>query len=42
MSTVRGNPVYIYEKFYSEEFKLIGNFVSVRRVGKFLGISLVL
>ena len=36
MSTKRGNPVNIYEKFSSEGFKLIGSFVSARRAGKFL------
>ena len=39
MSTVRGNPVNIYEKCSSEGFKLIGNFISARRAGKFLDIS---
>lgn len=39
MSTVRGNPVNIYEKCSSEGFKLIGSFVSARRAGKFLNIS---
>ena len=39
MSAIRGNPVNIYEKCYSEGFKLIGNFVSAIRAGKFLGIS---
>lgn len=39
MSSKRGNPVNIYEKCTSEGFKLIGSFVSARRVGKFLGIS---
>jgi group I intron endonuclease len=39
MSAVSGKPVYIYEKFSSEEFNLIGSFVSARRAGKFLGIS---
>jgi group I intron endonuclease len=39
MSAVRGNPINIYEKCYSEGFKWIGNFVSARRAGKFLGIS---
>ena len=34
-----GKPVNIYEKFDSSGFKLIGSFVSVRRAGKFLGIS---
>jgi len=34
-----GKPVNIYEKFDSSDFKLIGSFVSVRRAGKFLGIS---
>ena len=39
MSAVSGNPVNIYEKCSSEEYKLIGGFVSARRAGKFLGIS---
>ena len=39
MSTKSGNPVNIYEKCSSEEFKLIGSFVSARRAGKFLEIS---
>jgi group I intron endonuclease len=39
MSAIRGNPVNIYEKCSSEGFKLIGNFVSARRAGKFLDIS---
>jgi len=41
MSTVsaRANPVNIYEKCSSEEFKLIGSFVSARRAAKFLEIS---
>jgi group I intron endonuclease len=39
MSAIRGNPVNISEKGSSVEFKLIGNFVSARRAGKFLGIS---
>ena len=39
MSSKRGNPVNIYEKYSSEGFKLIGSFVSARRAGKFLGIS---
>ena len=39
MSSVRGNPIYIYEKCTSEEFKLIGQFISARRAGKFLDIS---
>ena len=39
MSAVHGNPVNIYEKCYSEGFKLIGSFVSARRAGKFLDIS---
>jgi Cytochrome C oxidase subunit II, transmembrane domain/GIY-YIG catalytic domain len=36
---ISGNLVNIYEKFTSSEFKLIGSFVSARRVGKFLGVS---
>lgn len=39
MSSVRGNPIYIYEKCSSEGFKLIGSFISARRAGKFLNIS---
>lgn len=39
MSSVRGNPVNIYEKCTSEGFKLIGNFVSARRAAKFLNMS---
>jgi group I intron endonuclease len=39
LSVINGNPVNIYEKFSSKEFKLIGSFVSARRAGKFLGIS---
>ena len=39
MSEVRGNPVNIYEICNSEGFKLIGNFISARRAGLFLGIS---
>jgi len=39
MSAISGKPVYIYEKFSSEGFNLIGSFVSARRAGKFLGIS---
>jgi group I intron endonuclease len=39
MSVIHGNPLNIYEKCSSEEFKLIGSFVSARRAGKFLEIS---
>lgn len=39
MSSIRGYPVYIYEKCDSEGFKLIGIFVSIRRAAKFLEIS---
>jgi len=39
LNVVSGNPVNIYEKFSLKGFKLIGSFVSVRRTGKFLGIS---
>ena len=39
ISTVRGYSVYIYEKYDSEGFNLIGSFVSIRRAAKFLGIS---
>jgi len=31
MNAVSGNPVNIYEKCFSEEYKLIGGFVSARR-----------
>lgn len=39
MSTSKGHLVYIYEKYDSSGFKLIGSFVSMRRAAKFLGIS---
>jgi len=39
ISVIRGNPVNVYEKCSSQGFKLIGNFVSARRAGKFLGMS---
>ena len=39
MSSKQGYPVYIYEKFDSEGFNLIGTFVSIRRAAKFLEIS---
>ena len=39
MNAVSGNPVNIYEKCSSEEYKLISGFVSAKRAGKFLGIS---
>lgn len=39
ISTIRGNPVNIYEKSSSEGFKLIGSFVSARKAGIFLNIS---
>ena len=39
MSAKKGNPVNIYEKCSSEEFKLIGSFISARRAGKFLEMS---
>jgi len=39
MSVIRGNPVNISEKCFSDRFKLIGSFVSARRAGIFLGIS---
>jgi len=39
LNVVSGNPVNIYEKFSSKGFYLIGSFVSVRRAGKFLGLS---
>jgi group I intron endonuclease len=38
-SVVSGKPVYIYEKFSSSGFNLIGSFVSARRAGIFLDIS---
>jgi hypothetical protein len=39
MSASRGYLVNIHEKCDSEGFQLIGSFVSIRRAGKFLGIS---
>jgi hypothetical protein len=39
MSAVTGNPVNIYEKCSIEGFKFIGNFISARKAGLFLGIS---
>ena len=39
MSASRGYSVYIYEKWDSEDFNLIGSFVSIRRAAKFLEIS---
>ena len=39
MSEAIGYPVYIYEKNYSNEFKWIGTFISMKRAGKILGIS---
>jgi len=39
MSAVSGYPVYIHEKCDSKGFKIIGNFVSIRRAAKFLDIS---
>jgi group I intron endonuclease len=39
MSKVKGNPVNIYENCNSEGFNLIGNFISARKAGLFLGIS---
>jgi group I intron endonuclease len=39
ISKSNGNPVNIYEKNSTEEFKLIGSFVSARRAAKFLGMS---
>jgi len=39
ISSVKGNPVNIYEKCSKEEFKLIGNFISARKAGLFLGFS---
>ena len=38
-SKSNGNPVNIYEKCSSEEFKLIGSFVLARRADKFLDRS---
>lgn len=34
-----GNPVNISENFSSDEFNLIGSFVSARRAAKFLNMS---
>ena len=39
MSAIHGHPINIYEKSSSGKFNLIGNFVSIRKAGKFLGIS---
>ena len=39
MSSKHGSSVNVYEKCDKEGFKLVGNFVSARKVGKFLGIS---
>ena len=39
ISKVKGNPVNLYEKCNSEGFKFIGNFISARKAGLFLGIS---
>jgi group I intron endonuclease len=39
MSLVRGNPINVYEKCDSSGFQLIGSFVSIRKAGKFLGMS---
>jgi len=39
MSKTKGNPVNIYERCNSEGFKFIGNFISARKAGLFLGIS---
>jgi group I intron endonuclease len=39
ISKSNGKPVNIYEKCSSEEFKLIGSFVSARRAAKFLNMS---
>jgi hypothetical protein len=39
MSAIYGYPINIYEKSSSGKFNLIGNFVSIRKAGKFLGIS---
>lgn len=39
MSAIHGHPINIYEKSSYGKFNLIGNFVSIRKVGKFLGIS---
>jgi group I intron endonuclease len=38
-NAVSGKPIYIYEKFSSSGFNLIGSFVSARRAGKFLDIN---
>ena len=39
MSKLHGNPVNIYEKCSSEDFKLIGSFLSARRAAKLLDMS---
>jgi len=39
MSAIHGHPINIYEKSSSGKFNLIGKFVSIRKAGKFLGIS---
>jgi len=39
MSTQRGTPINLYEKCDSSGFKLIGSFVSYRKVANFLGMS---
>lgn len=39
MSYKRGILVNIFERCDQEDFKLIGSFVSARKVGNFLGIS---
>lgn len=39
MSSPRGNPVNVYEKWDSSGFKLIGSFVSARRAAIFLDLS---
>lgn len=39
ISKSNGNPVTIYEKSPSEEFKIIGSFISARKAAKFLNMS---
>lgn len=39
LTSSKPNPVNIYEKVDSEGFTLIGNFVSARRAGQFMGTS---
>jgi len=39
MSVIHGHPINIHEKSTSGKFNKIGNFVSIRKAGKFLNIS---